>query len=104
MNPIAANTWIWVWPLDDDGLRSLIPKVRELGFDAIELPVENVGEWDPGLAAELLVQHGLGSSLCAAFPPGRDLLTDAEALHSTQAFLRACVAGPRPITDGAGRA
>lgn len=91
MNAIAANTWIWVSPLTDQGLASLVPKVRELGFDAIEFPVENVGEWDPGLAAELLAEHGLGSSLCAAFPPGRDLLTDAEEVRSTQEFLRTCV-------------
>ncbi len=91
MNPIAANTWIWLSPLRDEGLERLVPKVRELGFDAIELPVERLGDWDPGRAAELLVEHGLGSSLCAAFPAGRDLLTDAEEVRSTQEFLRACV-------------
>lgn len=91
MNPIAANTWIWLSPLSDEGLTSLMPKVRELGFEAIELPVENLGDWDPGRAAELLAEHGLGSSLCAAMPSGRDLLADVEEVRSTQAFLRACV-------------
>ena len=91
MNPIAANTWIWTGPLDDDGLRTLVPKVSGLGFDAIELPVETAGDWDRGLAAELLARHGLGAGLCAAFPPGRDLLADVEALRSTQEFLRTCV-------------
>ena len=91
MNAIAANTWIWLSPLTDEGLASLVPKVRALGFDAVELPVESLGAWDPGLAAELLAEHGLGASLCAAMPPGRDLLTDAEEVRSTQSFLRECV-------------
>jgi D-psicose/D-tagatose/L-ribulose 3-epimerase len=91
VNPIAANTWIWLSPVTDGSLASLVPKVRELGFDAIELPVENAGDWDPGRAAELLAEHRLGVSVCAVMPPGRDLLTDEEEVGSTQAYLRACV-------------
>jgi D-psicose/D-tagatose/L-ribulose 3-epimerase len=91
VNSIAANTWIWSSPLSDEGLASLVPKVRELGFDAIEFPVENVGDWDPARAADLLAEHELGSSLCAAMPPGRDLLADGEEVRSTQEFLRRCV-------------
>ena len=91
MNPIGANTWIWGSPLTGAALAPLAARVRELGFDAIELPVEDPGDWDPGRAAELLAEHGLGASICAAFPAGRDLLTDAEEVRSTQAFLRACV-------------
>ena len=91
MNPISANTWIWLSPLDDEGLAELVPKVRALGFDAIELPVERLGGWDAGYAAELLAAHGLGASLCAAMPPGRDLLSDAEEVRSTQEFLRGCI-------------
>jgi D-psicose/D-tagatose/L-ribulose 3-epimerase len=57
----------------------------------IELQVENPGDWDPGRAAELLAEHGLGASLCAVMPPGRDLLGDTEEVASTQDYLRHCV-------------
>ena len=63
---IGANTWIWVSPLTDERLAELAPKVRGLGFDVIELPVENRGDWDPGRAADVLAEHGLGATLCAA--------------------------------------
>jgi len=51
---VGANTWIWTSPLSDERLASLAPRVRGLGFDVIELPVEGVGDWDPARAAELL--------------------------------------------------
>jgi D-psicose/D-tagatose/L-ribulose 3-epimerase len=92
VNPLGANTWIWVSPLSDERLARLAPLVRGFGFDVIELQVENPGDWDPGRAAELLAEHGLGASLCAVMPPGRDLLGDEEEeVRSTQDYLRHCV-------------
>ncbi|HXY85060.1 MAG TPA: sugar phosphate isomerase/epimerase family protein [Gaiellaceae bacterium] len=91
MNPVGANTWIWQSPLDDAALGPLVARVGELGFDSIELPIEELGGYDPRLAAELIAAQGLGVSICAAFPPGRDLLADAEVVASTQAFLRGCI-------------
>jgi D-psicose/D-tagatose/L-ribulose 3-epimerase len=91
VNPVGANTWIWQSPLDDATLGPLVARVRDLGFNAIELPIEELGGFDPGLAAELIAAHGLAVSICAAFPPGRDLLADAEVVASTQAFLRGCI-------------
>jgi D-psicose/D-tagatose/L-ribulose 3-epimerase len=91
VNPLGANTWIWVSPLSDGRLAKLAPQVRDFGFDMIELQVENPGDWDAGRAAELLAEHGLGASLCAVMPPGRDLLGDSAEVASTQDYLRHCV-------------
>jgi len=91
VNPVGANTWIWQSPLDDATLGPLVARVRELGFDAIELPIEELGGFDSALAAELIAAQSLAVSICAAFPPGRDLLADAEVVASTQAFLRGCI-------------
>jgi D-psicose/D-tagatose/L-ribulose 3-epimerase len=89
---IGASTWIWVSPLTDDALAELAPKVRGLGFDVIELQVEEQGQWDPGRAGELAAEHGLGTSLCCVMPPGRDLaLADHEAATATRAYLEHCV-------------
>ncbi len=101
MNAIGANTWIWVSPLTDERLAEIAPHVRDLGFDAIELQVENPGDWDPGRAAELLQEHGLRATLCAVMPPGRDLLTSPDEIAATQAYLRHCVDVARRIGAGA---
>ncbi len=92
MNPIGANTWIWTSPLADAGLAELAPKLAAWGFDLAELPVENVGDWDPDRAAEVLLEHGLGATVCAVMPPGRELVAaDGQIVASTQAYLRSCV-------------
>jgi D-psicose/D-tagatose/L-ribulose 3-epimerase len=92
VNAIGASTWIWVSPLTDERLAELAPKVRGLGFDVIELQVEQPGQWDPGRAAELVAEHGLATSLCCVMPPGRDLaLADREVAATTVEYLEHCV-------------
>ena len=60
MNRFGANTWIWVSPLTDERLTQLAPRVRDMGFDVVELPIEQLGDWSPEHAAEVLTEHGLG--------------------------------------------
>jgi D-psicose/D-tagatose/L-ribulose 3-epimerase len=92
MPPIGANTWIWFSPPAGDRVAEIAPRVAGWGFDLLELPVEEPGQWDPGAVAELLAHHGLGASVCAVMPPGRELVaTDPETVARTQAYLRTCV-------------
>jgi D-psicose/D-tagatose/L-ribulose 3-epimerase len=89
MNPIGANAWIWVSPLSDERLAALAPRVRDWGFDVLELPVEQPGDWDPERAAELLGELGLGASVCLVMPPGRELAgADTGVIADAQAYLR----------------
>jgi D-psicose/D-tagatose/L-ribulose 3-epimerase len=88
----GANTWIWVSPLTDERLAELAPRLRDWGFDTVELPVEQLGDWSPGVAAEVLASCGLGASVAVAMAPGRELCgADAATVAATQAFLRSCV-------------
>lgn len=84
---IGVNTWVWASPLTDDVLARLAPRVREWGFDVIELPVEHPGDWDPHRAAELLARLGLKATVCLVMPPGRDLV-EADTIAETQDYLR----------------
>src|SRR5690606_36762642 len=56
---IGVNTWVWASPLDDEALARMAPRIRERGFDTIELPVKALGDWDPGRTADLLGALGL---------------------------------------------
>ncbi|GAB2757530.1 sugar phosphate isomerase/epimerase family protein [Amycolatopsis magusensis] len=90
MHAIGVNTWVWTSPLDDAALAELAPKVAAAGFDCIELPVENLGDWQPGAAARLLAEHGLSASVALVMPPGRELVAaDDATVKSTQDYLRA---------------
>jgi len=98
MNPIGANTWIWVSPLTDERLARIAPRVRGFGFDVIELPIENIGDWDASRARELLDELGLIATTAAVMTPDRDLVSgDRGVIESTQDYVRAA-------TDMAARA
>ena len=92
MNPIGVTTWLWTSPLSDADLELLVPRVRDWGFDIIELPIEQLGDWTPAHAAALALGAGLSTTTCAVMTPDRDLTTpDRQVTQSTQAYLLACV-------------
>lgn len=92
MNPIGANTWIWVSPPTDERLAELAPRIRDWGFDVIEIPIEEPGDWDPGRTAELLAGLKLGATTCAVMPDSRSMVSDdSSVVAETQAYLRTCV-------------
>jgi D-psicose/D-tagatose/L-ribulose 3-epimerase len=89
---IGVNTWVWTSPLHDEALRALAPKIAGWGFDTIELPVENLGDWAPGAAKALLDDLGLTATVVLAMAPGRELVrADPGTVASTQDYLRSCV-------------
>jgi D-psicose/D-tagatose/L-ribulose 3-epimerase len=92
LTAIGANIWIWESPITDRAIADVAPRVKELGFDLIELPVEEPGVWDPARAAEVLAELGLGATVCCVMPPGRDLaVDDSEVVAATADYLGQCV-------------
>jgi D-psicose/D-tagatose/L-ribulose 3-epimerase len=89
---IVVSTWVWTSPIDDAGVVALAPMIAAMGFDVIELPIESVGDWDPGHTADILQGLGLGVTTCAVMSADRDLTTgDAATTAATQAYLRASI-------------
>ncbi|MEU7976973.1 sugar phosphate isomerase/epimerase family protein [Micromonospora sp. NPDC049081] len=99
MYAIGVNPWVWASPVDDDALAELIPRIAGFGFDAVELPIEQPGDWDPVRTRDLLAAHGLvAAGVCAVTPPGRDLVNASPAVvASTVAYLRGCVAAAAAV-------
>jgi D-psicose/D-tagatose/L-ribulose 3-epimerase len=99
---IGANTWIWTSPLTDAALDELAPRLRDWGFDVVELPVEQPGDWSPEHAAQTLGEHGLGASVCAAMAPGRELCgADPDTVAATQHYLYRVVDAAQTVGSGA---
>ncbi|MGW5265721.1 sugar phosphate isomerase/epimerase family protein [Microbispora sp. NPDC004025] len=85
---LGVNTWVWTSPLTDATLAALAAKVAGWGFDVLELPVENLGDWEPRRAARVLADHGLGATVCLVMPAGRELTAaDPATIRSTQDYL-----------------
>lgn len=78
-NPIGVNTWTWVSPFTTDKAAGLFTKIREMGFDIVELPVEDPSHVDAAPIKALLQENRLGATVCGAFGPNRDLASDDPA-------------------------
>jgi D-psicose/D-tagatose/L-ribulose 3-epimerase len=44
----GVSTFVWVSPCTTRSIEALAPKVRSMGFDILEIAVENPGLLDPG--------------------------------------------------------
>ncbi|WP_433268504.1 sugar phosphate isomerase/epimerase family protein [Micromonospora vinacea] len=99
MYAIGVNPWVWASPVDDKALAELIPRIAAFGFDAVELPIEQPGDWDPIRTRDLLAAHGLvAAGVCAVTSPGRELVDAAPAVvESTVAYLKGCVASAAAV-------
>jgi len=89
---IGVNTWVWTSPLTDAGVSDLLRRIAGMGFDAVELPLENPGDLTAPVVAEALAETGLTPYVVGAMAPGRDLVdADADTVAATQDYLRACI-------------
>ena len=94
---IGVNTWVWTSPLTDESLAGLAPRIAGMGFGAIELPLENAGDWDPARTRDLLQQLGLTPVVVGAMGPGRSLVDRTGNVPATQEYLRTCMAAARTV-------
>lgn len=92
MRAVGVNTWVWVSPLTDDNVATLLRTVADLGFDAVEIPLENVGDLSAETVGAALAETGLTPYVAGAMAPGRDLVaTDPASVARTRDYLRACI-------------
>jgi D-psicose/D-tagatose/L-ribulose 3-epimerase len=90
MRAIGVNTWVWTSPLTDADVGEMLRRIAGMGFDAVELPLENRGDLTVPVVSEVLAETGLRPCVVGAMAPGRDLV-DASAVADTQDYLRACI-------------
>lgn len=87
---IGVNTWVWESPLTDATLPPLLAKIAAMGFDVVELPLENAGDLSAEAVRDAL--GGLRPRVVGAMAPGRELvLADDAVIARTQRYLSACI-------------
>lgn len=90
--PIAANTWIWHCPLVEGDIHDRLRTLSAWGFDAVETPLESVGDWDAERARATLDEIGMDSLVGCVMAPGRELgAADRETTERTKAYVRGCI-------------
>lgn len=87
---VGVNTWVWESPLTDASASRLLPRIAAMGFDAVELPLENIGDLSAAGVRDAL--SGLQPYVVGAMAPGRDLVNaDRATITETQRYLSACI-------------
>jgi D-psicose/D-tagatose/L-ribulose 3-epimerase len=87
----GASTFIWVSPFSNATL-SLIDSVAAMGFDLIELCIEDPATIDRVAIRARLEAAGIGALVCGAFGPDRDVSSDDPAIReSGLRYIAQCV-------------
>jgi D-psicose/D-tagatose/L-ribulose 3-epimerase len=87
---LAVSTWLWTSPFTTE-TTALFAKIKSMGYDAVEIPVEYPEKIDGKKVKEALHRHGLEAIVCGAFGPSRDLTSDDPEVHKTCfQYIREC--------------
>lgn len=76
----GVSTWLWTSPFNNTTI-SLFPKIKAMGYDLVEIPVEDPNLIDGKLIRTALKENGLKAVVCGVFGPTKDLTSDNIALH-----------------------
>lgn len=86
----GVSTWLWTSPFQTDTV-SLFSKIKEMGYDVVEIPVEDPSLIDIASVKKALAEYDLKPVICGAFGTSRDLTHDDPAFHKTSfEYIEAC--------------
>ena len=77
----GVSTWLWTSPFESASVAELFPKIAKMGFDAVEIAVEDPSLIDAAVVKAGLEKYGLKAIVCGAFGPGRDLTNEDPSIH-----------------------
>ncbi|RQP10517.1 sugar phosphate isomerase/epimerase family protein [Parapedobacter defluvii] len=80
---LGVSTWLWTSPFKTEDAVKLFAKVKQMGFDQIEIAVEDPQLIDVNRIRTELSNQELGVILCGAFGSTRDLTSDDASLRNT---------------------
>ena len=87
----GASTFIWASPFSTSTLH-LADKAKAMGFDILEICIEDPATIDTAAIHRRLQSLGLRATVCGAFGPDRDVSSeDASIRDNALAYLRRCV-------------
>jgi D-psicose/D-tagatose/L-ribulose 3-epimerase len=87
----GINTFIFESPFTDKSL-ALLKEIKQMGFDGVEIALENKGDLDYAGVRKALKSSGLECcSVCGAYGPGRDLRGTEEEQKTSKQYIRDCI-------------
>ena len=87
----GASTFIWVSPFSNKTL-DLFAKVKKMGFDVLEICVEDMDTIDTAAIKAAADEAGVGVLICGAFGENRDISSDnADVRANGMAYIKGCI-------------
>ncbi len=94
----GVSSWVWTASITTEGVRELAPKVKKMGFDLLELPIETVGDLNYAETRQILDDCGLAVGMCCAIGPDRDLIHEDESIQqNARAYYNDCISAARQL-------
>ena len=88
----GVSTWLWTSPFTTASAYNLFPKISEMGFDVVEIAVEDPSLINIKEVKQLLKQHNLKADICGAFGPTRDFTHADESVHENCfSYIESCL-------------
>ena len=88
---LGVSTFLWVSPFDNNSF-DLVHKVKEMGFDLIEIPVEKKELIDWVKLKETIQEAGLKVTISGAFGADRDISSEDPAIRQQGLqYIKDCV-------------
>lgn len=86
----GVSTWLWTSPFNREAL-GLFPTIKSMGFDMVEIPIEDPELIPIEATRQALADNGLSPIICGAFGPNKDLTHDDPAVHQNCLdYIQAC--------------
>ncbi|MGV3502442.1 MAG: sugar phosphate isomerase/epimerase family protein [Adhaeribacter sp.] len=87
----GVSTWLWTSPFRTESV-SLFPKIKAMGYDKVEIAVEDPDLIDTRVVKQALADNGLEAIICGAFGPTRDLThADPEVHQNCFRYIEKCL-------------
>ena len=87
----GVSTWLWTSPFNTETI-SLFSKIKKMGYDVVEIPIEDPALIDVKRVKEALSEHGLKPVICGAFNASRDLTHDDPSYHQVSfEYIQSCL-------------
>lgn len=88
---IGVNTWVWTSPFSTQEF-GLLPKIKAMGFDLVEVAVDDIALIDAALLGKVARDNDLSVGICGAFGPSRDMSSDDPAVRRNAAqYIVDCI-------------
>ena len=88
----GVSTWLWASPFSTASADELFPKIAKMGFDIVEIAVEDPALINTTEVKNSLKKNNLKANVCGAFGPTRDLTSDDKTIRENcLSYIESCL-------------